>query len=90
MTEDLSVLFEDLGVEVTLGANTFKALFDMPDEIIGGGLVQSTEYLLTVASSNVSSANSGDALSIEGVSYEIRSIRQIDDGRLSRVSLSKV
>lgn len=90
MIENLDVLFADFAVEVTKGSATFKALFDTPDDLVASGLVLSTEYTLTVKTVDVSGVVDGDVLSIDGVSYEVRQIRKIDDGALSRVVVSKV
>lgn len=88
MTEDLSVLFADFGVTVAWGSVTGLGLLDMPDEIEGGGLVMSREYLLTVMAGTFDGLDHGDTMTVDGTSYTVRTVRKIEDGKLMKVSLS--
>ncbi len=90
MTEDLAVFLADFGITVTKGASTFKALFDIADELVGGGVVISTDYVLTARSTDIVGMVDGDTLSINSVNYEVRRIMKIDDGAFSRVVVSKI
>lgn len=92
MPEDLDVFFGDeLGaVDVVIDATTVSGYLDMPDELVGNGLVLSTEYSLTVKTSDVSGLAAGDEIEVDGDDYEVRDVRKIDDGKLSRVALAKV
>lgn len=90
MTEDLATFLADFGITVTKSGSTFKALFDIADELVGGGVVISTDYVLTVRSSDIASLVDGDTLSINAANYEVRRILKIDDGAFSRVVVSKV
>lgn len=90
MTENLGAFLDDLGVTVTVGASAFKALFDIADDLVGGGVVLSTDYVLTARTSDIASLVDGDTLSISSITYEVRQIRKFDDGAFSRVVVSKV
>ncbi len=88
---ELDVFFNDEFSSVAVfGSDEFKVIFDMPDEVIGGGLVISTEYVATVKSEDIISLIDGDVIAVNGEDYEIRQIRKIDDGKLSKLFLSKV
>ena len=43
LTEDLDIFLADFGVSCTAGATTAKGIFDMPGEVIAGGMVLSTD-----------------------------------------------
>lgn len=90
MLQDLDVLFVDFSSEVTWGSSRFSGLLDTPDELAGGGLVISTDYQLLAKSSDIEGIIDGEILTVDGVSFEVRQVRKIDDGALSRVLLSKI
>ena len=46
--ENLDTYFADLGQEVVFNGITKKGLLNMPDEILAGDLMISTDYVLTV------------------------------------------
>lgn len=88
--EDLDVLFSGPdAIDVTVGTSSFKGFLDMPDEIIGNGMNISTEYVLTVKTSDVSSVSEEDVIIIAGLSYEVRRNLKFEDGLLSKLHLSK-
>lgn len=91
LDSDLDVLFFGPdAVDVTVGANSFKGLLDSPDESIADGMVISAEYVLTVKTSDISDLADLAEISVAGEQYEARKPLKIDDGRLSKVTLSKV
>lgn len=88
---DLDIFFADTGVDVTPAVGVpFRANFDMPSEIIAGGMIISTSYKLLAKSSDVADLVNRSNVTIEGVVYEVREVRGLDDGALSEVFLSKV
>ena len=91
--ENLDTYFADLGQEVVFNGITKKGLLNMPDEILAGDLMISTDYVLQVQTTEFSDVVLGDTLTItvNGVreDYEVRSKRMEDDGKLSVISLSK-
>jgi hypothetical protein len=89
LTDDLNVLFSGPdAIDVTIGATTFKALLDKPDEVIGGGMNISTEYLLTAKTSDLSGLFEDDQLTVDGNLYSARRILKVGDGLISNVLLS--
>lgn len=90
LNSDLDVLFSGPdAVDVTIGASSFKGLFDTPDDVVGDGMSISTEYVLTMKTSNVTTLEEYSELSVEGEVFKVRRIMKTSDGRLSSVYLSK-
>ena len=91
--ENLDTYFADLGQEVVFNGITKTGLLNMPDEILAGDLMISTDYVLQVQTTEFSDVVLGDTLTItvNGVreDYEVKSKRMEDDGKLSVISLSK-
>jgi len=91
--ENLNTYFADLGQEVTFNGITKKGLLNMPDEILAGDLMISTDYVLTVQTKDFENVKLGSILLIEvngkKERYEVRSKRMEDDGKLSMITLSK-
>lgn len=89
-TENLNVFLTDFGVPVTSGSYTGLGILDMPSEIIAGGMVLTTDYQLTVKTSDFPTLNRGDAITVNSVSYTVREARLADDGQFTNVFMSKV
>ncbi len=90
-TESPDTFLDDFGVPCSKGTLNFVGLLDMPDTTfdLGGMSIQSREYSLTFRTDDVSFAV-GDAVTVSGVSYIVRSpASQLDDGLFSAVKLSK-
>ena len=89
--EDLTPFLADFGRPCIAGAAQFMGLLDQPDELMQlqrGGAV-STQYELTYATA-AATLQRGMAISVDGVAYTVREApRQVDDGALSRVLLSR-
>lgn len=90
LVENLDVFFDAFGSDVVFGSVTGKGILDAPTNVIADGMVLTTDYLLTVKTSTFSSAKYGDAITVDGVEYKVRESRQIDDGKLSEILLTKV
>lgn len=91
MTEDLSPYLADFGVAVT-GPSTSSGLgiLDQPDRIFNDAVgIISTEYLLTIRTSDFPQLKDGDSMTVAGVAYTVREAQKIDDGSFSKVLLSK-
>lgn len=89
MTESPDVFLNDFGVAVTFGSSTGKGILDQPTEIIAGGMVLTTDYQLTVKTSDFTGMDRGDSITVAGSTYTIREVRAVDDGVFSHVFLSK-
>lgn len=89
VTENLDAFLQDFGVSVVLGSVSGLGVLDMPDQVVGGGLVQSTDYSLICKTADFGGATLGDAILVDGLAYEVRDVNKIDDGRFCRLSLSR-
>ena len=91
--ENLNTYFADLGQEVTYNGMAKKGIFNMPDEILAGDMMISTDYVLQVVTEDFSEVSLGDTLRIEvngkREDYEVKSKRMEDDGKISLITLSK-
>lgn len=90
LSENLDAFLSDFGVTVTDGTTQTTGVFDMPSEVIAGGMVITTDYALTVKSSVYPNLKYADTLTVDGASYTVREVRAQDDGKFSIVYLSKV
>lgn len=88
--ENLGVFLADFGVAVSSGSYSGLGILDMPSEIIAGGMVLTTDYQVTVKTSDFPVMNRGDSMTVDAVSYTVREARQTDDGKFTNVFLSKV
>ncbi|MEI6032462.1 MAG: hypothetical protein WCQ20_15060 [Synechococcaceae cyanobacterium ELA739] len=88
-TEDLSVFLADFGVPVVAGGVTGLGILDMPDEYVADGMVISTDYTLKVATATFGRLLYGDAITVDGISYQVRDMTLIEDGVFARVQLQK-
>lgn len=93
MPENLDTFFQDdlLTVPVVFGATETTGILDMPDQLLVGGLVESTAYSLLVKTSDFPTAPvAGDAITVDGEDYVVSTpLMKIDDGKLARIGLSK-
>ena len=89
MNFETDVFLAEFGQTVTWGSYSGKGILDMPSEIIAGGMVLTTDYQLTVKTSDFPGIIRGDTVTIASSSYTVREARQIDDGAFSNLFLSK-
>jgi hypothetical protein len=89
LTEDLTVFLTDFGVSCTAGAVSALGILDMPTEIIAGGMVLTTDYLLTARTIDFGGLMYGDSITVDGVTYQVRETRKLDDGVFSELLLTK-
>ena len=89
-TEDLDTFFGDFSDDVFYDGTTYKGILDQPDEIVADDRVLTTDYELTVKTSELGSLAYDTELEVSSVKYKVRSSRKIDDGTLSLISLMKV
>lgn len=89
MNFETDVFLKDFGQTVTWGRYSGAGILDMPSEIIAGGMVLTTDYQLTVKTSDFPGIIRGDQVVVNGVSYTVREARMVDDGVFSNLFLSK-
>ena len=87
--EDHSLFLADFGVSCTAGAITALGILDMPSQIISGDMVLSTDYTLTARFADFGGLRFGDAISVDGVAYQVRETRKLDDGSFVEIGLQK-
>lgn len=90
MLEFPDTFLADFGVTVTDGTTTAKGILDMPSEVIAGGMVITTDYSLTVKTSDFPNLQYENQLTVDGALYTVREVKLQDDGTFSIVYLSKV
>lgn len=82
---------DDFAVSATFNGETGEVILDMPDQLIGGGDVISTEYRITFKTGLFCGMGYDDTIVVDGDTYTVRTDpRKIDDGKFSEVGLSKV
>ena len=89
-TEDIDTFFGDFSEDVFYDNATYKGILEQPDEIVADDRVLSTDYELTVKTTELGSLTFNTELEVSDVKYKVRSARKIDDGTLSVISLMKV
>lgn len=90
IAETLDSFLTDFGVTVTNGTTTTTGILDMPTEMVGGGMVLMSDYMLTIKSSVYPSLAYGSSLTVNGIAYSVREVRAQDDGNFTLVFLSRV
>jgi len=97
--EDLSVFFQPGGDCEALAASwtpsaggtqhSAQVLLDAPDTELVDGTTRSREYAITYAATQLTGLKTGESLTVDGVSYQVREVTAIDDGALMRATLTK-
>jgi len=90
LSENLSVFLNDFGVTVTSGAISGVGVLDMPGQVLAGGMVLSTDYTLTVRTADFGGLFYGDGITVDGVNYQVREARKLDDGAFTELMLTKL
>ena len=88
--EDIDTFFGDFSESVFYDGTTYKGILEQPDEIVADDRVLTTDYQLTVKSTDLGSLAYNTEVEVSDVKYKVRSARKIDDGTLSVISLMKV
>lgn len=97
--EDLSAFFDTVGGFAVTAAFTpsgggaqvsASVIFDSPTEDILGGDGLSNEYSITYPADSLPGIKSNATGTVDGVSYKVREVKLLDDGKLKRAMLSKV
>lgn len=90
LTEDLGIFLNDFGVSCTAGAITALGILDMPTQVLAGEMVLTTDYTLTAKVSDFGGLLFGDGITVDGVNYQVREVRRLDDGQFCEIGLSKL
>ena len=92
-TEDLSVFLglDGFGVPVSAGAVSGVGILDINSELILGSEINVIDYLLTVPTATFGNLGYGQAITVDGVGYEVETKpMRFDDGVFCRIPLMKV
>jgi len=89
-SEDLGVFLADFGVSVTAGAISGSGLLDMPGQLVADGMVITTDYTLRCEAAKFGGLIYGAEVAVDGVNYQVRENRLIDDGKFCEITLLKV
>ena len=89
-TENLDLFLVDFGVPVTVGATSGLGILDMPSQVVADGMVLTTDYKLTVKTSQFGGLLYGDAITVDGVNYQVREAMKVDDGMFTELFLTKL
>ena len=87
--EELDVFFSDFSDEVIYDNDTYLGQLDQPDEVIVDGRILTTEYELLVKTSDFSTIVFDKTIQVNGEEYSVRTMMKIDDGKFSKIMLSK-
>ena len=89
--EDLSVFFDDddFAVVATFGSplQTVNVIKDSPTNTIGE--ILSDDHSILGRTSDLTGLDNGDAITVDGVAYTVRESLLEDDGKITRLTLSK-
>lgn len=85
-----AVFLQDFGVPVVWGAINATGILDMPSQVVGAGMVISTDYKLTFGTADLPGLDTDDALSVDGAAYTVNRVQMLSDGAFSEAILSKV
>ena len=92
-TENLDTYLSDFGRPVIFGNKEFIGILEMPDQIVAGDMVITTDYQLIGKASDMGTLISGNNVKIElnnvMQTFEVRATRLVDDGSFVEVMLSK-
>jgi hypothetical protein len=89
-TEPLDLFLADFGLPVTAGVIAGVGILDMPTQVVADGMVLSTDYTLTAKTADFGGLYFGDPVTVDGVNYQVREVRKLDDGKFCEISLSKL
>ena len=89
-TEDINTFFGDFSENVFYDNETYKGILEQPDEVIADGVVLTTDYELTVKTTDLGTIAFDTQIEVSNVKYKVRNVRKIDDGTLCKISLTKV
>lgn len=89
ITESPDAFLTDFGSNVVFGTLTVKGILDAPTEVLSGNMVLSTDYQLTFKTAALPNLGYASAITVAGIAYTVKSVRQIDDGTFSIADLQK-
>ena len=91
---DLDIFIsEPFAQEVEYSGGTKLGILDMPDQLLSGDMIYSTDYVLQVKTSDFTDLQIGETISTKldciTTDFEVKGQRMLDDGKLTEITLSK-
>ena len=91
---DLDIFIsEPFAQEVEYSGGTKLGILDMPDQLLSGDMIYSTDYVLQVKTSDFTNLEIGETIKtdVNGVqtAFEVKGQRLLDDGKFTEITLSK-
>ena len=90
LIEELNLFLDDFGVSVSAGAVSALGILDMPTQVVSGDMVLTTDYTLTARASDFGGLLYGAAITVDGVNYQVRETRKLDDGAFVEIALMRL
>lgn len=89
--EDMSVFFNaaEFAVVASWAGASANVLFDSPTDEVLAGEILSTDYSVTLPHDVWPTIARDAVITIDGQAYTVRSVRQLNDGQLKRLVLTK-
>tara|TARA_Y100001963_G_scaffold52755_1_gene73935 strand:+ start:5037 stop:5291 length:255 start_codon:yes stop_codon:yes gene_type:complete len=78
------------GVSCTAGSTTANGILDEPTSVVAGDQVLYVDRVLHCAASSFGTLVGGDAITVDGVNYKVRTNEKDLDGLSCQISLEKV
>lgn len=91
-TENLNAFLnaDEFAVAVSSGAISGLGILNMPDEVVAGGYVMSTDYTVLCKASEFGSLATGASVDVAGVTYTLKREPMLqDDGAFVELMLQK-
>lgn len=89
MLDDFGGFFADFGVTATVGGTSAAVIFDMPSVEIFDGMQNSENYQMTFVATDFPTLAHGQSVVVGGISYLVRQINRLDDGKLAVAQLER-
>lgn len=91
---DVPAMLAELGVGVTLGAQSTKGIVDRADDRLleaegGMAAVIGRDVVVTIQAGTLTGLTVGSAVTVDGTAYRVSSLLAIEDGELVRFACRK-
>ena len=91
--EDIAGTFfreSEFGTAATWNGQSAVVMLDAPTEDVLGGRGLSEEYQAQIPTADWPGISNGARVTIGGIDYVVREVRQLDDGKVKQLLLTKV
>lgn len=88
LADDLTPFFSAMTTAATWAGQAAQVLLDDAHESVLGGRALSETFNVTIPATTWAAIKRGDVVTMDGGTYSVRTVRDIEDGRIRRVTLS--